>query len=60
MRLKTVIAILLGCLIGFLIFGLLKGEYEWKYLIAALIGGPIGYLTVLAFVKNSRRKSTLG
>jgi len=59
MRLKTVIAVLLGCFIGFLIFGLLKGEYVWKYLIAALIGGPLGYFTVLTFVKNNRRKSTL-
>lgn len=58
MRLKNVFGVLLGSIIGLLIVGFWRGEFDWNLTIAGLIGAPLGYLAV-AFIKNNQRKNEL-
>lgn len=58
MRLKNVFGILLGSIIGLLIVGFWRGEFDWNVSIAVVIGVSMGYLA-LAFIKNNQRKNEL-
>lgn len=58
MRLKNVFGMLLGSIIGLLIVGFWRGEFDWSMSISVLIGVPMGYLA-LVFIKNNQRKNEL-
>lgn len=58
MSLENVFGMFLGAIIGLLIVGFWRGEFDWSLSIVALIGAPMGYVA-LALIKNNQRKNEL-
>lgn len=54
MKLNFLFGILSGFTIAFVIYGYIKGEFNWSFWVSMLIGGTIGHFMV-AFFSNKKK-----
>lgn len=56
MSLKNVFGMFLGAIIGLLIVGFWRGEFDWSLSIAVLIGVPYGLCCISLNKEQSKKK----